>query len=163
MSFKEFLKKFPEYQEIKESLDSPVNIDKIEKEGNLKFYYFYINDKEFRGILELSEDKESTNIIFEQKINGEFTTIGIQNNLSRKESLALFSTLKILNKYIKTKVNFIATDDPKKLRLYLKMMKIIPEIKSVTYESNPDYAVIRFSSEQKIDFSTKFKSQIFKK
>ena len=74
---------FREFLEIKESLNSPVNIYKTENDGNYSYYYFNINDKEFRAVIEKVQDESA--IIFEQKINSSFSYDGIVNNLSSKD------------------------------------------------------------------------------
>lgn len=139
---------FREFLEIKESLNSPVNIYKTENDGNYSYYYFNINDKEFRAVIEKVQDESA--IIFEQKINSSFSYDGIVNNLSSKEVLSLFSTLKSFLYYIKTEKNYIFTNDEKKLNVYLKIIKSISEIKSINYEKVQGDYVIGFSFDSKI-------------
>jgi hypothetical protein len=71
-------------------------------------------EKEFRIIVEYQLDMCA--IIFEQKINSLFTYSGIQNNLSNKEVLSLFSTLKFIEPRIKSNTIYIYTDDNKNVR-----------------------------------------------
>lgn len=149
MTFKEFLN---------ESLDSFVDITKKEKDGNLEFYYFSINDKEFRIVLEVEDF--GTAIIFEQKINNNYTYEGIQSNLSSKEVLTLFGTLKkqIINN-IKTEKNYIYTDDKQKLRIYLKLLSKVGA-KSIKYnEDNIPYEIgFSFNNNaDKLNMGFKFK------
>jgi len=158
MTFRNFVEL---YSTISESLDSPVKIDKIQKEGNLTFFYFNINNKEFRAVIELAEDGEA-GLVFEQKINGRFIYEGIQDNLSTKESFSLFSTLKSLIQYLPSQ-NSIYTDSKKKLRLYLKILTAIPEIRYVRYTENTVPYIIEFGYTEKIPAKdSKFKSKIWK-
>jgi len=164
MYFRQFLQEskdqlyfLKEQEEISESLNSPVEISKKETVGNLTLY-FLINDKEFRVVLE--KVPGATAIIFEQKIDGDFTYNGIQNNLSKSESLALFSTLKTLIKYIDPDINVVYTDSMKKLRLYLKILRTMPEINAISYTEDKSPFRITFSKDQKLKDQPKFKSKV---
>lgn len=131
-----------EQNDILESLNSPVKISKVQKESNLTFLYFNINDKEFRIVLQKIENE--CGIFFEQKINNSYTYEGMQNNLTASESLSLFSTLKTAKIYLSDK-NFIFTDSKDKLRLYLKILKSIKEINFINYNDVKIPYVIAFS------------------
>lgn len=157
MSFKYFI---TEQEQITESLNTPVEFAKIEKDNNLIFLYFNIEDKEFRIVIEKVDDESA--IIFEQKINDAYTYEGMQNNLSVKESLSLFSTLKNIKKYLNNK-NYIYTDSKDKLRLYLKILKSIKEVKFINYIENNIPYVIGFSYEEKEQPRTSLATKIFKK
>lgn len=144
MSFKNFL------NEINESLNTPVQIYKSENKNNLKFLYFKINDKNFRAVIEKVEDESA--LIFEQQINDSYTYSGIQNNLSSKEVLSLFSTLKTLLQHVETDKNYVFTDSYEKARIYLKILNSMKEINSINYtedHKNKQY-VIGFSYSKEI-------------
>ena len=157
MSFKYFI---TEQEQITESLNTPVAFTKIEKDNNLTFLYFNIEDKEFRIVIEKVDDESA--IIFEQKINEAYTYEGMQNNLSVKESLSLFSTLKNIKKYLNNK-NYIYTDSKDKLRLYLKILKSIKEVKFINYIENSVPYVIGFSYDENDQPRTSLAIKIFKK
>jgi len=155
-TFKSFI--IQEFNDIRESLNSPVKIKNIEKDDDYTYFYFDINDKEFRAVIEQVNDESA--IVFEQKINNVYTYNGIQNNLSKQESLSLFSTLKTLIKYLKTKKNYIYTDSKKKLSLYKKILISMSVINSVnTFEEHKPY-IIGFGIDVSIKPKTKF---IFKR
>ena len=158
MNFKGFIEE--EFALIRESLNTPVEFSNIETVESDTYYYFNINDKIFRAVIETVDDESA--IIFEQKIKGIFTYEGFQNNLNKKESLALFSTLKTLLKYLKTSKNYIYTDSKKKLSLYKKILLTIPEIKSVnSTEDNIPY-IIGFGLQNKLEPKTKFKFKFWR-
>jgi hypothetical protein len=151
-----------DYKEIIESLNSPVNFYKETIEGDYKFFYFKINDKEFRIVIEEQEDESA--IIFEQKIDNDYTYEGFQNNLSKQESLSLFSTLKTITDKIKTPKNYIYTDSKKKLRLYLKILKSMPEIEYINYFEETVPYMIGFTTNKnvKTNLDSKFKFKFWK-
>ena len=149
-----------EFTDIRESLDSPTEINNIETSREYTYFYFNINNKEFRAVIEQIDDESA--IIFEQKINKTYTYNGIQNNLSKQESLSLFSTLKTLIKYLKTKKNYIYTDSKKKLNLYKKILLTMKDVKSVnTFEEHIPY-IIGFGINVKMSPKSKFKFKIWK-
>lgn len=120
-SYNTYIKEVKELENANESLDSHSKITKTEYEKGFKFYYFDINDKKFRVILEDVDDE--TGINFEQLINDDYTTSGVSNNLSAKESMMLFGTvLYIIKNYSITKHFSIFTDNIKKFRVYLRIL-----------------------------------------
>ena len=91
-NYKTFLSSLTELENLQnESLDSHSEIEKIESENGFKFYYFNIEDKKFRVILEVVDNE--TGINFEQFLNGRYTASGISKNLSAKEVMLLFGTV----------------------------------------------------------------------
>ena len=107
--------------DVYESLDSYSEIEKIQSENGFKFYYFSIEDKKFRVILEVVDDE--TGINFEQFLNGSYTAAGISKNLSAKEVMLLFGTVfYIINKYSITEHYSGFTDDRKKFRAYNRIL-----------------------------------------
>jgi len=158
MKIKSFMEQ--EFNEIRESLDSFVPFIKEYSEDNYKFYEFIINDKEFRLVIETVDDESA--IIFEQKINGVFIYEGIQNNLSKQESLALFSTLKNGVNLVNTYKNYIYTDSKKKLKLYLKILKTMPEVKSINYIDDNIPYVIGFGHKENLETKKTFKFKFWK-
>lgn len=118
---KEYQSFSKELSEIFESLDTVAEITKVEHSDGFDFYYFDINDKKFRVILEKVQDE--TGINFEQEINGKFVISGIAKNLSAKEALSLFSTVMyVVKKYSETDFFSVFTDDVKKFRLYNRIL-----------------------------------------
>ena len=119
--YKQFLIDLTFEETINESLDSHVEIMKTEIETGFKYYYFNINDKQFKVILEVVDNE--TGINFEQLLNGRYTTAGISNNLSAKETMLLFGTiLYIIKKYAITEHYSIFTDNIKNFRTYMRIL-----------------------------------------
>lgn len=121
-NYKTFLSSLTELENLQnESLDSHSEIEKIESENGFKFYYFNIEDKKFRVILEVVDNE--TGINFEQFLNGKYTASGISKNLSAKEVMLLFGTLfYIIKKYSITLHYSVFTDDRKKFRVYMRIL-----------------------------------------
>ena len=120
--YAEFLRELTSLEnDIYESLDSHSEIEKIQTENGFKFYYFSIEDKKFRVILEVVDDE--TGINFEQFLNGSYTAAGISKNLSAKEVMLLFGTVfYIIKKYSITEHYSVFTDDRKKFRAYNRIL-----------------------------------------
>ena len=107
--------------EVSESFDSHTEITKIESNSGFKFYYFEINEKKFRVILEVVDDE--TGINFEQFLDGKYTTEGVSKNLTASEVMSLFGTvLYIVRKYSITEHFSIFTDNLKKFRVYNRIL-----------------------------------------
>ena len=106
---------------VDESLDSHAVITKTELDTGFKFYYFDIGENKFRVILEVVDNE--TGINFEQFINGRYTTAGLTNNLTAKETMLLFGTIfYIIKKYSITAHYSIFTDNIKKFRAYMRIL-----------------------------------------
>lgn len=141
--------------ELEESLDTHSEISKIESKDGFKFYYFEINDKRFRVILEKVDDE--TGINFEQYLKGVYTTAGLSNNLDTKETLLLFGTLfYIIKTYAIAKHYSVFTDNPKKFRVYLKILTA-KGAKNVRYKFiyNDRIVHIEFETEDTYNFMDK--------
>ena len=94
-NYKNFLSELTNLENTQnESLDSHSVIEKNESENGFKFYYFSIEDKKFRVILEVVDNE--TGINFEQFLNGKYTASGISKNLSAKEVILLLLTLLLI-------------------------------------------------------------------
>ena len=127
---------------ILESLDSNFIIEKVEVVGNVSLYYLHMkNDKNYRIFIEEVKDKSGVHLHlgFERKI-GEYWVIDeITNDLTTKEVLGLFGTIKDLVLRKSFNSLFFITSEPKKAQLYHNMarkLNVYLKFKSIIRDKN---------------------------
>lgn len=117
------LNKFPEsfrdYLTF-ESFDTKYEILKVQY-GNPSFYYFKIQDKEYRIFVEKLQDIECIQVGFEYFNGKSFSHLGKDKELSTEEVLALFGTVLDVIKQQDFQEVFVQTDDFGKYSLYKKI------------------------------------------
>jgi len=107
---------------IHETLNSSFNIIRKEKSKTIEntvLYYIDVNGKDYRIFIE--RNKDDIHIGFERFKNDEWHMNIQTNDLSAKELLGIFGTIKILLSQ-RFKSIYIYTDDSKKFTLYRKII-----------------------------------------
>ncbi len=118
--FEEFLER--EYL-INESLDTFYKIEKTEKKSDIEYNYFTINEKQYRMFSENLDNHFHIGFERYKEYDNIWDIYGLTRDLSNKEVLGLFGTIK---KYIlsqKFKSINVSTYEVNKLSLYIRMMK----------------------------------------
>jgi hypothetical protein len=123
--------KITDFTLMKESFDSPVEyiIEKVENLGSSKAYhgFFKINDKQFLFVVEKLLDEKAMLINFWQVIAGGFAkTTDDLNNLTKKEALSVFSTMKKVFEDFSKDVDIVELQatSKKKFSIYKKMANL---------------------------------------
>jgi uncharacterized protein YicC (UPF0701 family) len=135
MKFLDWLKKdifeISDYTLMRESFDSPVqySIAKAENLGTSKAYHgiFKVQDKQFLFVVEKLSDEKAMLINFWQVIASGFAkTTEYLNNLSKKEALAVFSTMKKVFDDFSYDVDIVELQatSQKKFSIYKKMANL---------------------------------------
>jgi len=119
MSFSEFLSENPF---INEAFNTQFKITKIEKEYNVKLFYFDVNNKKYRIFVENIDNH--LHVGFERYFdNKEIWDIdGTSKDLKQKEVLTLFGTIKSIILQYKFVSISVSTREYKKHGLYRRMM-----------------------------------------
>ena len=109
--------------------------------GTFHYIFFTLNNKEYRAVLENRGD--DTGIVFQVKVNDVY-----KNNLdvlSQDDQLSLLDTLNEIIDYTTGNNMYIFTDNLDLLKLYVDLLKQIPDIKSITYSQEQLPYNINFS------------------
>jgi len=122
LKFKDYL--YEEQQEydisLIEALDSSYEIERVEVDGSVKYYYLSINTNKYRIIVDtVGEFAQVAFTVFRSK----WVTKGVTNKLSAREVLKLFGTIYSIIKGLKSKHLLIQSDEPRKIDLYKRMVK----------------------------------------
>ena len=153
--FREFLNE----SFIIESFDTSHIISKVEK-GNPDFYYFSIDDKEFRIFVEKAEDdNKSLHIGFEYLIPDKGWTIyGIHNTLSAKEILGIFGTIyNVLQKY-KFNALMFCSSEHKKFRTYVRLATRLANSLNIKEVTHNNECIFLFNVDHNLKPKFKYKS-----
>ena len=132
--FGDFMREYLNEQFVIESLDTTHKIVRIQK-GNPDFYYFNIDENEFRVFVEKSEDSElDLHIGFEYyNPNKGWMISGIQDILSAKNVLGIFGTVFMVLKTYKFNSVMFCSNEPKKFRTYLRLMDRLSKVSLDSY------------------------------
>lgn len=107
---------------IDESFDSKFKIKSKEKiDNSTTLYYFDIENKEYRIFIEKIES--NIHFGFERLINNKWVINGVTNDLSQKDILTLFGTVKHIILMEKFKTLNVSTNEMKKYSLYKRMLE----------------------------------------
>lgn len=139
---------------LKESLNTSFKITKTEKgKYGVDLYYLNVNNKEYRIFIERSD--KSLHIGFERNLNG-WEVTPITNDLTIKEIMGLFGTIKIIIENQTFDSIWIETDNAKKHQLYFNMMsKLNKDLKFSI--SRDDKSVLLYGGDYNPSISNKFK------
>ena len=107
--------------EIFESLNTSYNIEKTEMSNNVQLYYINVNNKKYRIFIE--NNKNNLHVGFERYKNNKWVTQKETHDLSTKEILGLFGTIKKLVKNQKMKSLTVFSKEIQKNRIYIKMIQ----------------------------------------
>ena len=139
-----------------ESLDSSIKILRTEI-GKFDAELFYLDMvPEYRIFVETDKKDNYICVGFERKLNDTWTITPITDDLSAKEVLGLFGTIKIIVKGRKFNGLLVNTDNPKKNQLYFNMLsKLNHDLKMIMVRD--DKCILLYNGEYIPKFRDKFK------
>jgi hypothetical protein len=137
-----------------ESLDSSFKIIKQETAKYDAELYYLNMEKEYRIFIE--ESDEILHIGFERKINNDWKVTPLTNDLSTKEILGLFGTIKVLLEGRRFKGIWIETDNGKKHQLYFNLISKLNKKYKFSLARN-DTSVYLYNGEHIPNMKEKFK------
>jgi hypothetical protein len=119
-----------------ESLDSPVKYSTIIQENNTERIWivgkFKVNEQHFEYSIEIVKDTKSAYFMFHQFVNNT-ARYGVVNNLSTKEVLAVFSTIKEILFEYKDRIDQLEYEaaDEKLLKFYKRLASYFTEFSHI--------------------------------
>jgi hypothetical protein len=138
---------------VNESLNTPVNIYKTEKApSGVTYYYIKLGSKDYRIFTEslYVYGEQYIHLGFE-RYNRDWSPLGLTNDLSMKEILSLFSTIKVVILMIKPEGIYIANKlEPGKITKYYNML-INMDLKEYMYARLNDHSIILYKKDSLSD------------
>lgn len=140
-----------------ESLDSIFKISKREKENNVDFYCVEMSKLYRIFIEEIIDNGTHPYIGFERFANGDWHVKGVTKDLTAKEVLGLFGTIKKIISSRMFNSLYIRTDEKEKIQLYHNMMRKLNDHLDFGIVSRNDNGVLLYNGNHRPKIESKIK------